>query len=65
MRQNLPVTQKEFDYDSHTTLMSVTDTQSHIAYANDAETLARALGTRHRLASGPVLSRPATGPAVR
>ena len=36
MRQNLPVTQKELDYDSHTTLMSVTDTQSHIVYANDA-----------------------------
>jgi len=36
MRQNLPVTQKEFDYDSHTTLMSVTDTEGQIVYANDA-----------------------------
>lgn len=36
MRTNQPVTQREFDYDDHATLMSVTDTQSHITYANAA-----------------------------
>ena len=36
MRQNLPVTQREFDYPDDATLMSSTDTQSHITYANEA-----------------------------
>ncbi|SCK55663.1 methyl-accepting chemotaxis sensory transducer with Pas/Pac sensor [Variovorax sp. HW608] len=36
MRDNQPVTQKEFDYPDDATLMSVTDTQSHIGYANAA-----------------------------
>ena len=36
MRKNQPVTQKEFDYPDDATLMSVTDTQSHISYANAA-----------------------------
>jgi aerotaxis receptor len=36
MRQNLPVTQKEFPFPAGTTLLSVTDTQSRITYANDA-----------------------------
>jgi len=36
MRNNQPVTQKEFDYPVHATLMSVTDTQSRITYANAA-----------------------------
>ena len=36
MRNNQPVTQTEFDYADDTTLMSVTDTQSHVTYANAA-----------------------------
>jgi aerotaxis receptor len=36
MRQNLPVTQKEYDFPADATLMSSTDTHSHIAYANEA-----------------------------
>ncbi|MDH0373662.1 methyl-accepting chemotaxis protein [Comamonas aquatica] len=36
MRNNQPVTQREFDYADDATLMSVTDTQSHITYANAA-----------------------------
>lgn len=36
MRQNLPVTQQEFHFAPDATLMSTTDPQSHIVYANDA-----------------------------
>jgi len=36
MRQNLPVTQREFNFPADATLMSSTDTQSHITYANEA-----------------------------
>lgn len=36
MRNNHPVTQREFDYADDVTLMSVTDPQSHITYANAA-----------------------------
>ncbi|MDF1485959.1 methyl-accepting chemotaxis protein [Ramlibacter sp. H39-3-26] len=36
MRANLPVTQREFDYPHDATLMSATDTQSRITYANAA-----------------------------
>ena len=36
MRNNQPVSQREFDYADDATLMSVTDTQSHITYANAA-----------------------------
>ncbi|MDD2728055.1 methyl-accepting chemotaxis protein [Malikia sp.] len=36
MRLNTPITRHEFDYDPHTTLMSVTDTQGRILYANEA-----------------------------
>jgi len=36
MRQNLPVTNREYDFPADATLMSTTDTQSHITYANDA-----------------------------
>ncbi|MGO4396143.1 methyl-accepting chemotaxis protein [Variovorax sp. M-6] len=36
MRDNQPVTQREFDYPGDATLMSVTDTQSRISYANAA-----------------------------
>lgn len=36
MRQNLPVTNREFDFPADATLMSTTDPQSHITYANDA-----------------------------
>jgi aerotaxis receptor len=34
MRANLPVTQQEFPYPDGVTLMSITDTSSHITYAN-------------------------------
>ena len=36
MRDNQPVTQKEFVFDSKATLMSTTDENSYITYANDA-----------------------------
>lgn len=36
MRKNIPVTQQEFTFSEDATLMSTTDTQSHITYANDA-----------------------------
>ncbi|PLZ02179.1 hypothetical protein CY652_12495 [Burkholderia sp. WAC0059] len=36
MRNNQPVTQHEFEFPDHATLMSTTDTQSHITYANAA-----------------------------
>ncbi len=36
MRINEPVTQREYEFPDGATLMSTTDTQSHIAYANEA-----------------------------
>lgn len=36
MRNNQPVTQQEFVFDHHATLMSTTDQSSYITYANDA-----------------------------
>lgn len=36
MRTNLPVTQQEYMFDDRATLMSTTDINSHITYANDA-----------------------------
>ncbi|MBA4175861.1 MAG: hypothetical protein C0505_04780 [Leptothrix sp. (in: Bacteria)] len=36
MRNNQPVSQHEYDYADDATLMSLTDTQSHITYANAA-----------------------------
>jgi aerotaxis receptor len=36
MRQNLPVTQREYPFPADATLMSTTDVQSHLTYANDA-----------------------------
>lgn len=36
MRSNLPITQREYDFPADATLMSTTDTRSHIAYANAA-----------------------------
>lgn len=36
MKNNLPVTQKEYEFPADATLMSTTDTQSHIVYANAA-----------------------------
>ena len=38
MRTNLPITSREYDYDAGLTLMSTTDLQSHITYANAAFT---------------------------
>ena len=36
MRNNQPITQREFVFDDRATLMSTTDLNSHITYANDA-----------------------------
>ena len=36
MRVNEPVTQREYEFPENATLMSTTDTQSYIAYANAA-----------------------------
>jgi aerotaxis receptor len=36
MRQNLPVTQREYPFPADATLMSTTDVHSHLTYANDA-----------------------------
>jgi len=36
MRNNVPVTQREFDFPANATLMSTTDIQGNITYANDA-----------------------------
>lgn len=36
MRTNLPVTQKEYEFSVNETLLSTTDTSSHIIYANAA-----------------------------
>jgi aerotaxis receptor len=36
MRSNLPVTQREYQFPGDTTLLSTTDTSSHISYANAA-----------------------------
>lgn len=36
MRKNLPVTQRELELQEDMTLMSTTDTQSHLMYANEA-----------------------------
>jgi aerotaxis receptor len=36
MRTNLPVSQQEFAFPENVTLMSTTDTRSHITYANEA-----------------------------
>ncbi|MEP6872733.1 MAG: methyl-accepting chemotaxis protein [Burkholderiales bacterium] len=36
MRENLPITNREYDFPANATLMSTTDPQSHITYANDA-----------------------------
>ena len=36
MRSNLPITQREYEFPADATLMSTTDTQSYISYANAA-----------------------------
>ena len=36
MRTNLPVTQREYQFPAHETLLSTTDSASHISYANAA-----------------------------
>ncbi|MGH6648860.1 methyl-accepting chemotaxis protein [Aquabacterium sp.] len=59
MRENLPVTQREFEFPDDATLMSTTDTQSHITYANDAfvsvsgYTREEILGQPHNLVRHP------------
>jgi aerotaxis receptor len=59
MRSNLPVSQREHDYPADATLMSVTDTQSRITYANAAFIAVRGfsreelLGQPHNLVRHP------------
>ncbi len=36
MRVNEPITQREYEFPDHATLMSTTDTLSHVTYANEA-----------------------------
>jgi aerotaxis receptor len=36
MRQNLPVTQREYDFPEHATLLSMTDPDSRVTYANES-----------------------------
>ncbi len=52
MRANLPVTQREFDFPADATLMSTTDTDSRITYANDAFVAASGF-TREELEGQP------------
>ena len=59
MRENLPVTQRAFEFPDDATLMSTTDTQSHVTYANDAfvsvsgYTREEILGQPHNLVRHP------------
>ena len=65
MRANLPVTQQEYDFPEHETLLSATDTQSHIRYANAAfirtsgYRLDELLGQPHNLVRHPDMPREA------
>ncbi|MCW5654253.1 PAS domain-containing methyl-accepting chemotaxis protein [Hydrogenophaga sp.] len=65
MRVNNPVTQREFEFPDNATLMSTTDTQSHIAYANAAFvevsgfTLEEIQGQPHNLVRHPDMPREA------
>lgn len=59
MRTNLPVTQHEYQFPDNETLLSTTDTSSHIAYANSAFirtcgfTIEEVLGQPHNLVRHP------------
>jgi aerotaxis receptor len=59
MRNNQPVTQREFNFADDVTLMSVTDTHSHITYANAAflsvsgYSLDEVLGQPHNMVRHP------------
>ena len=59
MRKNLPVTQREYDYPADWILLSTTDTQSHITYANQSfctvagYTLNEMLGQPHNMVRHP------------
>ena len=59
MRVNLPVTQREYQFPDNETLLSATDTSSHIVYANAAFirtsgfTVDELLGKPHNLVRHP------------
>lgn len=52
MRENLPITNREYDFPADATLMSTTDPQSRITYANDAFVAASGF-TREELEGQP------------
>lgn len=61
MRKKLPVTQREYDYPADWILLSTTDTQSHITYANQSfcmvagYTLNDMLGQTHNMVRHPYM----------
>ncbi|MCU0951883.1 MAG: methyl-accepting chemotaxis protein [Burkholderiaceae bacterium] len=67
MRNNLPVTQREFSYPDGVTLMSITDTKSRITYANasfvqvSGFTTDELIGELHNLVRHPDMPREAFG----
>ena len=64
-RQNLPVTQREYDFAENATLLSTTDAQSHVAYANESFlavsgfTAEEIIGQPHNLVRHPDMPREA------
>ncbi|WP_066270225.1 methyl-accepting chemotaxis protein [Hydrogenophaga palleronii] len=65
MRNNQPVTEREYEFDEHSTLLSTTDTQSHIVHANAAFvevsgfTTEELIGQPHNLVRHPDMPAPA------
>ena len=65
MRQNLPVTQREYDFPEDATLLSTTDADSHVAYANESFlavsgfTAEEIIGQPHNLVRHPDMPREA------
>ena len=65
MRQNLPVTQREYDFPEDATLLSTTDADSHVVYANESFlavsgfTAEEIMGQPHNLVRHPDMPREA------
>ncbi len=65
MRQNLPVTQREYDFPENATLLSTTNVDSHVAYANESFlavsgfTAEEIVGQPHNLVRHPDMPREA------
>ncbi len=65
MRNNQPVTEQEYEFDENSTLLSTTDTQSHIVHANAAFvevsgfTVEELIGQPHNLVRHPDMPAPA------